>query len=176
MEKNNKHLKVNLFLLVIAAILFYQKIDKLVLLEPPNINKINVVSNNSGNNHVKLIACTDGDSANFSKLGKTRFLIVDTPESVGKYKNKPQYKGKEASKYTCEMLKKAKKITYEYDGNKKDKYNRSLVYIFVDGKLLQEEIAKQGYVKKFYLYKSYYKYEKRIKNAIDDKYGIWQGK
>lgn len=125
---------------------------------------------NTGDNEIKLIKCIDGDTAKFSKIDKTRFLLIDTPEST----NKIEEYGKVASKYTCNKLKKAKKITYEYDGAKKDKYGRILAYIFVDGKLLQEEIAKQGFVKKFYEYKSFYKYKRRISKAINDKYNIFE--
>lgn len=119
---------------------------------------------------IKLINCIDGDTANFTAIGKTRFLIIDTPEST----NKIEPYGQAASQYTCALLTNAETITYEYDGTHKDKYGRSLAYIFVDGQLIQKKIAEEGYVKKFYLYKAHYKYQDEIQNAINDKYGLWK--
>ncbi|MDF9867206.1 endonuclease YncB(thermonuclease family) [Bacilli bacterium PM5-3] len=133
--------------------------------------------NNFGNiqsnlaNQVQLVKCIDGDTAQFTEIGKTRFLFIDTPEST----NKIEPYGKQASRYTCDLLKKAKVITYEYDGNKKDRYNRTLAWIFVDNQLLQELIAKEGYVKKYYDYKDNYKYEYRIRKSLNDKYHIFEG-
>ncbi len=119
---------------------------------------------------IQLINCIDGDTANFSELGKTRFLFIDTPESTKKIEKH----GIAASEYTCSELENAQKITFEYDGNKSDKYGRSLAWIFVDGELLQEKIAKKGYVKKFYDYGNY-RYEDLIRASINDKYKIFEG-
>lgn len=121
-------------------------------------------------NQISLVKCIDGDTANFTSIGKTRFLLIDTPEST----NKVELYGKKAAKFTCDTLKKAKMITYEYDGSKKDRYDRTLAWIFVDGKLIQELLAKEGYVKKFYIYKKNYKYEAQIRNSLNDKYGLFE--
>jgi micrococcal nuclease len=109
--------------------------------------------------------CIDGDTAYFKINGKrykTRFLFIDTPESTIQHE---KY-GKEASNYTCSRLKKAKKITLETDGKYVyDKYGRLLAWVWVDGKLLQEEITKAGLVEDFYDYGTY-KYENRIRAAM----------
>lgn len=133
-----------------------------------NMNQ-DVKKSDNSNNQIQLIKCIDGDTANFSELGKTRFLFVDTPESTKKI----EPYGKEAAAFTCKKLKEAKVITYEYDGSKKDKYDRSLAWIFVDGVLLQEELAKNGYIKKYYDYGKY-KYENLIRNSLNDKYHIFE--
>lgn len=123
----------------------------------------------------RVTKCVDGDTAYFKKAGYSRFLYVDTPEST----NKIQPYGKTASKYTCTKLKKAKKIQLQYDGPKKDKYGRTLVWVWLDGKLLQESLVKKGYVKKFYDYGTY-SYEKRLRTlqaqAKKKKVGLWSGK
>ncbi|HPF83146.1 MAG TPA: thermonuclease family protein [Bacilli bacterium] len=103
-----------------------------------------------------LNKCVDGDTAWFNvkkEVIKARFLAINTPESTTK---KEEY-GKEASEYTCNALKNAKKIVLEYDENseKKDKYNRDLVWVWVDGKLLQEELLKEGLAETKYLYGDY---------------------
>lgn len=113
----------------------------------------------------KLDKCVDGDTANFKingKVTKTRFLFIDTPE----YTTTKEKYGKEASNYTCSKLKKAKKITLELDGKDKyDKYNRMLAWVWVDGKLLQEDITKAGWVEDFYDYGTY-RHETKIRNAM----------
>ncbi|PLT33208.1 nuclease [Bacillus sp. V5-8f] len=112
-----------------------------------------------------LSSCVDGDTANFKingKVTKTRFLFIDTPE----YTTTKEKYGKEASNYTCSRLKQAKKITLELDGKDKyDKYSRLLAWVWVDGKLLQEDITKSGWVEDFYDYGTY-RFETRIRSAM----------
>lgn len=126
---------------------------------------------------VTLYKCVDGDTAWFLINGektKVRFLAIDTPEST----NTIEAYGKEASRYTCDLLTKAKKIEIEYDeaANKTDKYGRNLAWIFVDGKLLQEQIVESGYAEVAYLYGNY-KYTNKLntaqKKAKENKIGIW---
>lgn len=124
---------------------------------------------------VKLKRCIDGDTAEFTKVGKTRFLYVDTPESTTK---KESY-GLESSQYTCAKLKSAKKIYLQYDGPKKDKYGRTLAWVWTDKTFLQRELIRRGYVKKFYDYGNY-SYEAELvrlqKDAQKRKVGLWSGK
>jgi micrococcal nuclease len=112
-----------------------------------------------------LTQCTDGDTANFKingKVYKTRFLFIDTPENT----TQVEPFGKEASNYTCTALKKAKKITLETDGKDIfDKYNRLLAWVWLDGRLHQEDITKAGLVEDFYDYGDY-KYEQKVRNAL----------
>lgn len=124
--------------------------------------------------------CVDGDTAKFIIKGKeysTRFLAIDTPETKHPKKKVEPY-GKEASNYTCNRLKKAKKIVLEYDDNstKEDKYGRRLAWIFIDDSLLQKDIVKNGYGKVAYLYGDY-KYTNTLKTlekkAKLNKKGIW---
>ena len=125
---------------------------------------------------VKFKSCVDGDTAKFimdDDIVTARFLAIDTPETKGKV----EPYGKEASNYTCKKLKSAKEIKFEYDKNAdKDKYDRYLVWIFVDGKLLQKELVSKGLAKVAYLYDDY-KYteslQKLEKEAKSSKIGIW---
>lgn len=135
----------------------------------PNINAKKEV--------VTLNKCVDGDTAWFIKNEekiKARFLALDTPEST----NKIEEYGKEASRYTCNLLSNADSIEIEYDSNsdKLDKYDRHLVWIFVDGDLLQEKIIENGLGEVAYLYGDY-KYTDTLKIAEDTaknkKLGIW---
>ena len=108
---------------------------------------------------VKFSKCVDGDTArvilNKEEI-KVRFLAIDTPESVHPTKEEEQF-GKETSEYTCEKLKNAKTILIEYDpeSDKTDKYDRHLVWIYVDDILLQKDLIEKGYAKVAYLYGDY---------------------
>lgn len=119
---------------------------------------------------VTLSKCVDGDTAWFSLNGekiKARFLAIDTPEST----NKIEPYGKEASNFTCTLLTNAKKIEIEYD-----KYDRHLVWVFVDDELLQDLIIKEGLGKVTYLYGDYtYTNQLQISQieAQKEKKNIW---
>lgn len=122
-----------------------------------------------------LSKCVDGDTAYFiidDTKTKVRFLAIDTPEST----NRIDPYGKEASSFTCNKLKKADKIEIEYDIDKKDKYSRTLGWIFVDDKLLQKEIIEEGLGKVAYVYKDYkYVDELKVSEKIakEKKLNIW---
>lgn len=129
---------------------------------------------------VKFSECVDGDTAKFKYNGEVitaRFLAIDTPETKHPT-NGEEPMGKEASKYTCEKLKNASKIVLEYDddSDKLDKYERHLVWVFIDGELLQKELVRNGYAAVAYLYGDY-KYtdilETEEQKAEDEKLGIW---
>lgn len=125
---------------------------------------------------VTLAKCGDGDTARFiinNEEKKVRFLAIDTPEVD---KNEPY--SNEAKDYTCNMLKNAKEIYLEYDGNsdKEDKYGRILAFIYVDDVLLQKSLIEKGYAKVAYIYGDYaYVDELREieEQAKSKKVGIW---
>lgn len=129
---------------------------------------------------VKYVGCIDGDTIKVlvkNKEATVRLLAVDTPE-VEKPDKPGDYYGKEASEYTCTRIKKAKKIELEYDSNsdKYDKYDRLLAWVFLDGKLLQNDLVRLGYAKVAYLYGDY-KYADMLKEkqemASAKALGIW---
>ena len=124
-------------------------------------------------------SCVDGDTAKFiidDEVKSVRFLAIDTPETVHPTKGEQPY-GKEASDFTCNSLKKAKKIVLEYEkGNKIDKYDRILAWVWVDDVLLQDELIKLGYAEVAYLYDDY-KYTSLLEDhqaiAEANLAGIW---
>lgn len=138
-----------------------------------NINTVNA----STKIDAALYRCVDGDTAWFTvgdEIIKARFLAIDTPEST----NTIEEYGKEASKFTCDYLTNAKKIVLEYDdhSDKMDKYNRELVWVWVDEKLLQEELLKNGLAEIKYLYGDY-NYTNQLRNveneAKNNNINIW---
>lgn len=129
---------------------------------------------------VQLKKCVDGDTARFiykNEEIKTRFLAIDTPESVHPTKEAEPF-GKEASEYTCQKLTNANKIVLEYDpkSDKTDKYDRHLVWVYVDDMLLQKDLISKGYAKVEYIYGKY-KYLDQLEiieqEAKSEKLGIW---
>ena len=128
---------------------------------------------------VKFSKCVDGDTFRVyldEKEYYVRMLAIDTPESVKE--KELEYYGKESSTYTCQKLTNAKKIELEYDehSEKMDKYDRLLAWVFIDGKLLQEELVENGYAKVAYLYDNY-KYASILKEkqelASAQNLGVW---
>ena len=129
---------------------------------------------------VKFSSCVDGDTAKFiykDEVITARFLAIDTPETKHPQKGEQPF-GKEASEYTCERLKNAKKIRLEFDSgsDEKDKYDRYLVWVFIDDELLQKELVSKGLASVAYLYGDY-KYTDELEaveqEAEDNKLGIW---
>lgn len=129
---------------------------------------------------VKFEACVDGDTIKVildDKKTTVRFLAIDTPETVHPTKGEQPF-GKEASNYTCNKVKNAKKLEIEYDEGsaKTDKYNRALGWVFIDDTLLQKDLVSLGYAKVAYLYGDY-KYTDELKKeesiAKSKKLGVW---
>lgn len=129
---------------------------------------------------VKFEACVDGDTIKVmldDKKTTVRFLAIDTPETKHPTKGEQPF-GKEASNYTCDKVKNAKKLEIEYDegSTKTDKYNRTLGWVFVDDTLLQKDLVSLGYAKVAYLYGNY-KYTDELKKeestAKSKKLGVW---
>ena len=118
-----------------------------------------IIKANSLRFTVEFSKCVDGDTMkvlNDKKEVTVRFLAIDTEESVSSTKENT-YMGKVASDYTCNRIKKAKKLEIEYDpgSDKLDKYNRVLGWVYVDDVLLQQELVEIGYAKVAYLYGDY---------------------
>ncbi len=119
----------------------------------------------------------DGDTIIVNKDGKeerVRMIGVDTPETV-KPNTPVQPYGKEASDFTKKHLT-GKRVTLEYDRAPKDRYGRTLAYVWVGDKMFNVRLAKEGLARaKFY--SPNYKYRPQIeqaqKEAQKKKLNIW---
>src|SRR5262249_8329161 len=102
----------------------------------------------SGAKSHKVVRVIDGDTVVISLDGKetrVRLIGVDTPETV--HPRKPvEISGTEASVITTNLLK-GESVFIEYAQQKKDKYGRTLAYLFraPDGLFVNLEIIRQGY-------------------------------
>ena len=146
-----------------------------------SIDNIKTISSSSSDKEiVTLDKCVDGDTASFiinGKKKKVRFLGIDTPESVHPYKEVEEY-GKDASEYTCYILKNANTIELSYENNlsKTDKYGRILAWVWADSDLVQKKLVSIGYAEVKYVYANYSKLNELYKaqdNAKSNKLGIW---
>ena len=166
-----------LAVLLVAVISSIYHIDFNKILNKVN-NKLTNDSTVSEKIKVSLVNCIDGDTAVFNENGSVytyRFLGINTPE----VKDKIEEYGFEASNYTCQKLKSADNIyvRYENTSSHTDKYDRHLVWVYVDDNLLQELLIKSGYAKVQYVYTkltyldNLYKYEQ---DAIDNKVGVYK--
>ena len=146
-----------------------------------NFNIINAIDDsNASKIEVKYSKSVDGDTAKFELNGEeitVRFLGIDTPETIHPTKGEEPF-GKEASNYTKQKLENADKIEIEYDQNasKTDKYERALVWVWVDDTLIQEELIKNG-LARTYMLQDNYKYawilQEDEEKAKEEKVGIW---
>lgn len=124
---------------------------------------------------VELDKCVDGDTAWFkinNSRKKYRFLSIDTMELDTEF-------GKSTSHYVCNLLSNANNIEIEYSryGERKDKYNRELVFVYIDNELLQEKLISEGFAKIKYVYAKYEYLDKFIElesNAKSKKVGLWK--
>jgi len=129
----------------------------------------------------KYVYGADGDTFHLSYEGKefkVRLLIVDAPETAKEGKEAQPF-ADEAKKRTEELLKNAKKIEGSFDvGDHADKYDRALMYVYVDGKLLQDILIEEGLARVGYTYepntsllKQFQEIEKKAKKQ---KKNIWE--
>ncbi|WP_243720408.1 thermonuclease family protein [Macrococcoides canis] len=122
----------------------------------------------------------DGDTSVLNIDGvdkKFRYLLIDTPETKHPRTGVQPF-GHEAAARTEELLSNASKIEVEYDvGEKTDKYDRDLVYVYVDGKMINEILVREGLASVSYVYPPNTRYLDTLKNAEtlakSEKLGIW---
>ena len=126
---------------------------------------------------VYVSQCIDGDTVVFRNQDESfvaRFLAVNAPEI-----DKNEYFAKEAKDYTCKLLKNANTIVFEKDpkSSEMDPYYRRLVWVWIDGELLQERLVEGGYVRVDYVYENYLYVDALYENeeiAKQNGLGIWR--
>jgi endonuclease YncB( thermonuclease family) len=91
----------------------------------------------------------DGDTIELEGIGMIRLHYINTPESVGDI-TEPEPYGVESSTFLKQLLPIGSVVTFEFEGDRADLYNRALCWIFKDGVLVQETMAYNGYVKSIY--------------------------
>ncbi len=107
---------------------------------------------------------------------RIRLIGIDTPESVHPDERKNTEQGLIASAYSADMLLN-QRVEIEFDVQIYDQYDRVLGYLWLDSKLYNEQIVKDGFA---YLYTvpPNVKYVSRLENAQEyaenHQLGFWQ--
>jgi len=121
----------------------------------------------------------DGDTIQLSNNEKVRYIGIDTPE-IRKRKGpgwvyEPMPYGLEAKDFNKRLVE-GKRVRLEFDVQKRDKYNRLLAYVYVDGKMVNLEMVREGYAM-IYTYPPNVKYADMFleaqREARTKKKGLW---
>jgi len=149
-----------IFLVILSGVFYYY-------LTLPYANTTgNIIKQNTD-----VLRIIDGDTVD-TGLGKVRLLGVNTPE-----KGMPFHD--EAEEFLRDLIQNKTIELQLIEGNEKDKYNRTLAYIFSNDKektFANREIIKSGFAN-FYSYEED-AYTRELKDteqaAIKEQKGIWQ--
>ena len=94
----------------------------------------------------EVIRAIDGDTILVSVSGaetKVRLIGIDAPESVHPDAEKNTPEGERASLFLKQYVD-GRRVTLEYDQELKDKYDRTLAYVYMDGMMLQDVMLGMG--------------------------------
>ncbi|MFH1531455.1 MAG: thermonuclease family protein [Pseudomonadota bacterium] len=105
------------------------------------VGAVSVTCSSAGQRRVEHVV--DGDTLILDGGDRVRLIGVDTPET--KHPEMPvQRFGQEASAFTRKWLE-GKIVRLEYGPERRDKYDRLLAYVWVDGINFNREIIRRGY-------------------------------
>ncbi|MFC1717443.1 thermonuclease family protein [Candidatus Poribacteria bacterium] len=113
----------------------------------------------------------DGDTVVLTDGRIVRYIGINTPEL-----NEPYY---EEAKEANRLLVEGKKVRLELDEQEKDRYGRTLAYIYVSDVSVNVELVRDGYARA-YPYPPNTKYESAFANAEEEarqkSVGIWSSR
>ena len=117
---------------------------------------------------IRVEEVTDGDTIILNNGKEVRYIGIDTPEEGEAFFG-------EAKEANREMLRR-KKITLEYDIEKRDRYRRVLAYVWLDSVLVNAELIKKG-LATVYLFSPNLKHRDLFirlqKEARANRLGLW---
>jgi micrococcal nuclease len=91
----------------------------------------------------KVTRVVDGDTIEIEGGKIIRYIGINTPETKDPRKGVECF-GKEAMEYNKKLVD-GKEVLLEEDVSNKDKYNRLLRYVWIDGKMINEQLVADGY-------------------------------
>lgn len=97
---------------------------------------------------VQVLSVTDGDTIRVSIEGRStpvRYIGIDTPETVDP-RTTVQCFGQQATAANRRLVE-GRTIELEKDVSETDKYDRLLRYVWIDGKMVNEELVRDGYAR-----------------------------
>lgn len=93
-----------------------------------------------------VVRVVDGDTVHVRLQGReftVRYIGIDTPETVDPRRDVQCY-GREATAYNASLVS-GKTVELEKDVSETDRYGRLLRYVYVDGRMVNEELVRGGY-------------------------------
>lgn len=127
-----KTLLLSVALLIIGAVLF-------VGLKSKSEDVI------GGGSEYLVLKVIDGDTIEVEKLGKVRYIGIDTPETKHPSRGPEPY-GREAYEANKRLVE-GKTIRVELDVAERDKYGRMLAYIYLGDLFVNAWLVEQGYAR-----------------------------
>ena len=121
----------------------------------------------------------DGDTIKLTNGMDVRYIGIDTPETMKRtgsgWMFQPESYGVAAKDFNRSLVS-GRTVKLEFDRDRKDKYNRLLAYVYVDGRMANLELVRQGYAT-VYTFPPNTKYLKELLEAQEearrDKRGLW---
>jgi micrococcal nuclease len=116
----------------------------------------------------------DGDTITVSGVGVVRLLGVDAPEKTGGYRQSEPF-GDAATAFMKRLVE-GQIVTLEYDGPRKDQFNRTLAYVVLPGgRLANLEIIRAGFAETYRRFEYTRKPEffAAEREAKDARRGMW---
>lgn len=124
--------------------------------------------------YYKVIRVVDGDTFVLQHIGKVRLIGVNTPET--KDPRRPvQFFGKEASQFLTKLIT-GKNVRLEYDQQRKDKFQRTLAYAYLEDKtFINAKIIEEGYGFAYtrYPFQKMELFRSLEKKARESRKGLW---
>ncbi len=116
----------------------------------------------------------DGDTMTVAGVGVVRLIGVDAPEKTGGYRESEPF-GDAAT--TClRALVNGQTVALEFDGPRKDKFNRTLAYVVLpDGRYANEEVIRAGCAETYrrFEFKRKAQFQAAEREAQAAKRGMW---
>jgi len=134
---------------------------------------------NKGSDGYTVRYVIDGDTIELSSGEKVRYIGIDTPEVREKTQEGWVYKpgpfGEEAKEFNRRLVE-GKRVRLEFDVQKKDKFKRTLAYVYAGEMFVNLEMVRQGFAM-IYTYPPNLKYLELFldaqKEARENKRGLW---
>lgn len=121
-----------------------------------------------GDDGLKAVKIVDGDTIALENGEYVRYIGMDTPE-----KGRPYYK---EAKNENRRLVEGKELRLEYDVGRKDRYGRTLAYVYAGDIFVNAELVRNGYAM-VYTFPPNVKYYKAFlslqEEARKQKRGLW---
>lgn len=123
---------------------------------------------------VRVRQVIDGDTVTVQGVGTVRLIGVDAPEKTGGYRASEPF-GDQATRFMKALLD-GKLVGLEYDGERQDRYNRTLAYVMLeDGTCANEAIIRAGWAEVYrrFEYRRKPEFQAAEREARTARRGMW---